>query len=155
MTTRLQRIRELLLTGLDRAIAAGEFGPEGLGAEQPDVVDKPSSLVIYTPEEAAAVLKVPPKTVTALCAQGRIPGAAKVGRRWRIPATAIVDYFEAARKAAAPPAPEPSEKTREQLLDIFQPLQSGKPRQPRPRRARPMPVVEKPKRPVHWSRKKR
>lgn len=43
------------------------------------------TLDLLTPEDAAEILRVPVRTVVQLCAQGRIPGAAKVGRRWRIP----------------------------------------------------------------------
>jgi len=41
---------------------------------------------ILTTEEVAKHLKLPPSTIVLLCARGEIPGARKVGRRWRIPA---------------------------------------------------------------------
>ncbi len=56
-------------------------------------------LEVLTPEEAAKILKVSPRTVVDLCAAGRIPRAAKIGRRWRIPADGLADLF--------PPVPSP------------------------------------------------
>lgn len=41
-------------------------------------------LEVLTPEQAAAVLQLPVSTVRQLCAEGRIPRAAKVGGEWRI-----------------------------------------------------------------------
>jgi hypothetical protein len=38
-------------------------------------------------------LKLSPKTVKALCARGDIPGARKVGRRWRIPSWGVEAMF--------------------------------------------------------------
>ncbi|WP_437623346.1 helix-turn-helix domain-containing protein [Sorangium sp. So ce1151] len=38
---------------------------------------------ILTPAQAAEILQVSARTVTDLCAQGRIPGATRVGRLWR------------------------------------------------------------------------
>ena len=38
------------------------------------------TLDVLTPDEAAALLKVPRRTVVALCARGDLVGAAKVGR---------------------------------------------------------------------------
>jgi excisionase family DNA binding protein len=48
---------------------------------------------VMTPAEAATIFQLPVKTVVALCARGDVPGAVKMGRRWRIPATAINDFF--------------------------------------------------------------
>jgi excisionase family DNA binding protein len=45
----------------------------------------PISQVLLTPEEAAAHLKLAPKTIRALCASRRI-SAIRICRRWRIPA---------------------------------------------------------------------
>lgn len=49
----------------------------------PDIED------ILTPDQTAARLQIPKKTVIALCAQGRLAGAFKAGRRWRIPGRAV------------------------------------------------------------------
>lgn len=67
----------------------------------------PDLPVIFTPEEVAKLVKVPPKTVTAMCAQGRIPGARKFGRRWRIPQTALVAFFAVPEAAPQPRREEP------------------------------------------------
>jgi len=48
---------------------------------------------ILTPQETAAILKVPRKTVVSLCARGLLPGARKVGRQWRIPRWALDEMF--------------------------------------------------------------
>ncbi|MBX3161880.1 MAG: helix-turn-helix domain-containing protein [Deltaproteobacteria bacterium] len=48
---------------------------------------------MLTPEEAAHLLKLPRKTVVALCARGDIPGARKVGRQWRVPRWALAAMF--------------------------------------------------------------
>jgi excisionase family DNA binding protein len=47
---------------------------------------------VLTPEEAAAIVKLPVKTVRELCARGEIP-ARKMGRRWRIPAWFVDALF--------------------------------------------------------------
>lgn len=68
-------------------------------------------LDLLTPDEAASELKVPVRTVVQLCAQGRIPGAAKVGRRWRIPRAALERLFafdEASVPSAAGPRGDPT-----------------------------------------------
>ena len=39
---------------------------------------------ILTPAEVAALLQLPPKTVEQYFREGRIPGASKIGRHWRI-----------------------------------------------------------------------
>lgn len=49
----------------------------------------PEPDAILTPEEVAQVLSLPKKTVIALCADGRLAGAFKAGRRWRIPGRAV------------------------------------------------------------------
>lgn len=46
-------------------------------------------MTVLTPEEAAEILKVSPKTVVQLCREGRIPGAKKIGRRWRMLSTYV------------------------------------------------------------------
>lgn len=49
----------------------------------------PDPDVILTPDEAAALLDIPRKTVTAMCAEGRLEGAFKAGRQWRILGSAV------------------------------------------------------------------
>lgn len=44
---------------------------------------------ILTPDEAAEHLGIPRKTVIFLCAEGRLEGAFKAGRRWRVPGSAV------------------------------------------------------------------
>ena len=44
---------------------------------------------ILTPQETADHLGIPKKTVIFLCAEGRLEGSFKAGRRWRIPGRAI------------------------------------------------------------------
>lgn len=48
--------------------------------------------MVYTPEEAAAYLKVHVNTIYKLLRSGRLP-AAKLGRDWRIPGGALDDYL--------------------------------------------------------------
>ena len=47
---------------------------------------------VFTVDEAAEHLKVRPETVRRLLSQGRLPGN-KVGRAWRIPEGALMDYL--------------------------------------------------------------
>lgn len=47
---------------------------------------------IFTVDEAANKLKVRPETVRRLLSQGRLPGN-KVGRAWRIPEGALMDFL--------------------------------------------------------------
>ena len=49
----------------------------------------PEADEILTPDEVAVHLVLPKKTVIALCADGRLRGAFKAGRRWRIPGSAV------------------------------------------------------------------
>jgi excisionase family DNA binding protein len=44
---------------------------------------------VWTPDDVAMYLKVPKRTIVQLRAQGRLPGAFKVGRRWRLARAAI------------------------------------------------------------------
>jgi hypothetical protein len=67
---------------------------------------------ILTPEEFAPLVKIAAKTPVGLCRKGRIPGARKVGRFWRIPrwtkevmfpkpsevSTVLVDEYKEHRK---------------------------------------------------------
>jgi excisionase family DNA binding protein len=54
---------------------------------QPRKLPEPDE--VLTPDEVAAHLDIPRKTVVALCADGRLVGAFKPGRRWRIPGRAV------------------------------------------------------------------
>jgi excisionase family DNA binding protein len=40
---------------------------------------------VLTPREAARYLKLTPATITRMCREGKMEGAFKVGRVWRIP----------------------------------------------------------------------
>ena len=53
------------------------------------------ALLVYTPDELALALHVPRKTIVALCRTGKLPGARKVGRGWRIPEAAVASFFDA------------------------------------------------------------
>jgi excisionase family DNA binding protein len=50
---------------------------------------------VATPDELALALHVPRKTIVALCRTGKLPGARKVGRGWRIPEAAVASFFDA------------------------------------------------------------
>lgn len=54
---------------------------------QPRKLPEPDE--VLTPDEVAAHLDIPRKTVVALCADGRLAGAFKAGRQWRIPGRAV------------------------------------------------------------------
>ena len=49
-----------------------------------------------TVEEVAAVLRIKPRTVQAICNSGKI-GATKTGRRWLIPKESLDDYLRIVR----------------------------------------------------------
>lgn len=49
---------------------------------------------LLTPEEAAAHLKLAPKTIRSLCISRRI-GALRICRRWRIPADELERFKQA------------------------------------------------------------
>jgi len=57
---------------------------------------------LLTPKEAAAFLRLNPRTVTRLARQGKLP-AIKVGRRWRFRPDALEGWAETRR--STPPAP--------------------------------------------------
>lgn len=84
---------------------------------------------VFTPEEVAIILKVktkePVRTVIRMCATGKLPGAAKAGRSWRIPASALEALF-----AAAPAAEEASAATEIPVVDEL-PAPRGRARGPR------------------------
>ena len=48
--------------------------------------------------EVAKILNIPVKTVRQLCGEGRMPGATKPGREWRIPGWGIRKTFETASR---------------------------------------------------------
>src|ERR1017187_5615096 len=53
------------------------------------------ALLVYTPDDLALALHVPRKTIVALCRTGKLPGARKIGRGWRIPQAAAASFFDA------------------------------------------------------------
>jgi hypothetical protein len=56
--------------------------------------------------KAAAVCGVPPRTVQGLAAQGRVPGAAKIGRRWTFSEAKLrqwIEVLEAATRRRSTP----------------------------------------------------
>jgi excisionase family DNA binding protein len=55
---------------------------------------QPASQILLTPEEAAAYLKLAPKTIRALCNSRRI-SAIRICRRWRIPAEELDRFTQA------------------------------------------------------------
>jgi excisionase family DNA binding protein len=57
---------------------------------------------VLTPREAASWLKLPVKTVLALCSQGRLP-AVRLGKHWRLSRSALEALF-----CAPVPAPSPT-----------------------------------------------
>lgn len=57
---------------------------------------------VYSPDEFADRLKVPPTTVRRWLREGRIKGR-KIGRRWFVPHSEI-------EKTINPPEPEPSDE---------------------------------------------
>jgi excisionase family DNA binding protein len=46
-----------------------------------------------TVPEVAEVLRFPQQQVRLLCQSGRIPGAVRIGRRWRISRTRLFEAF--------------------------------------------------------------
>ncbi len=49
-----------------------------------------NEMEFLTPKEAAAILKVTPSTIIAMCKRGGFPNAKLVGKRWRIPRSDVV-----------------------------------------------------------------
>lgn len=47
---------------------------------------------MYSTAEAAEALNISSRRVAVLCAEGRFPGAQKIGKTWAIPETAIKNY---------------------------------------------------------------
>lgn len=58
---------------------------------------------VYTPDEFAAKVKLPRRTVTDLCARGEIPGAFQLAGEWRIPADGVLESLAAAIMVARVP----------------------------------------------------
>jgi len=56
---------------------------------------------VLTVEEAAKHLKVRQETIRRLLSQGRLPGN-KVGRAWRIPESALMDFLRGAEGSDEP-----------------------------------------------------
>lgn len=49
---------------------------------------------IYTPEALSAQLGLHPYTVRKMLREGQIRGAFQIGRRWRIPESALVAWID-------------------------------------------------------------
>jgi excisionase family DNA binding protein len=80
--------RDLAADGVRQPPAASRSGSgSGWPRSTADVDD------VLTPAEVSRIVRVPAKTITQLCREERIPGATKVGRRWRIPAWAVAELF--------------------------------------------------------------
>ena len=65
-----------------------------LSAPKPSTVAAPPNELLLTTEEAAAHLKLTPKTIRALCTSRRI-SAIRVFRRWRISAEELARLKQA------------------------------------------------------------
>ena len=68
-------------------------------------MSQPDQLVYLTPEQIATVLDIPRRKVLDLAAEGRFPGAFKVGdgrktSPWRIPPAGFAAYVKAQQEAA-------------------------------------------------------
>ena len=48
---------------------------------------------VLSPEDAAAMLKIPRKTFLGLCRRGFVPGAQKIGRHWRVTRSALMSLL--------------------------------------------------------------
>jgi excisionase family DNA binding protein len=59
---------------------------------------------VLTAEQAAELLQLPISTVSQLCRQGRIPGAQKLGRQWRINESDVLGLFSEYLRPLDPPA---------------------------------------------------
>jgi excisionase family DNA binding protein len=57
---------------------------------------------IWTLEEAARWLRLTVKTVRLLCAEGRIPGAVKLGKAWRLSRAGLEALFSVDGPAPSP-----------------------------------------------------
>src|SRR5688500_3667103 len=53
-----------------------------------------AELEVPAPQQAAELLQVPRRTVVRPCARGERLGARKLGRRWRIPRSALSAIFD-------------------------------------------------------------
>ena len=65
---------------------------------------EPASEEVLTLEQAAALLHLHPRTVSALARAGKLPGR-KVGKQWRFARARLVAHIS--DPARAPAAPEP------------------------------------------------
>jgi excisionase family DNA binding protein len=60
----------------------------------PTITSRLARIPELTPKQVAYFVQVPEKTIVALCAQGRIPGAKKIGRRWRVNTKSFLQWCE-------------------------------------------------------------
>lgn len=55
----------------------------------------PTAGPILTPEEVAKIMQIKVRAVVRLCREGKLPGARKPSREWRVPTSAIETYYSA------------------------------------------------------------
>jgi excisionase family DNA binding protein len=58
----------------------------------------PGKKAWYSPEEVAAYFSVDADTIRKLCREGKIPGARRIGRSWRVPRSYLYDEYDTQRK---------------------------------------------------------
>jgi excisionase family DNA binding protein len=66
------------------------------------VVAKPASEEVLTLEQAAALLHLHPRTVSALARAGKLPGR-KVGKQWRFARARLVEHVADPTRIPGPP----------------------------------------------------
>jgi len=63
-----------------------------------------------TLQEAAALLRIGERTAYARCRSGQLPGAAKVGGRWRVDRTVLEIWLRRGGDAHSSPPGRPEER---------------------------------------------
>jgi len=53
---------------------------------------------LLTPAEVGEILGFKPRTITRWCREGKIYGAQKYGRVWRIPRATVIRHLQAQRR---------------------------------------------------------
>jgi hypothetical protein len=86
-----------------RAIA--EADPEARVTMRVAVLREHMAPAEYTLEELAARYRRARSTIRDWCRAGRFPGARKLGREWRVPASGVAAFEAGAENGAAAPAP--------------------------------------------------